>query len=593
MAFVDIAGQPLDFELLFPDRGATTATDHPLSDFLYLLLTNLPGETAQQQKDIAATIGDVLQFLDTPISQYFDNAWAVDTVSSLKTLGSVVPEGRQPRPPKPPKTPTPPPTVRNNFIELVWSSIASSGGETFVIENSVNVPAQGQLQASVVVNNNQNLITLRYTLTGIDFNWSYTNFNQPGFDLTFDVQLDINIDLPVVPGDRISITTTLQTLNMDLSATDLSSNFDRILYNVLTGSDLGNGLFNNGSTIIDTSSVLNVNTLQGTLNFIAQAAQATAALGFTSVAASIPSNFLKIELVHPVDAGPQAWLTSKPPFPILETAAISTVAEASAGDMIQVACSSFPVAESAQLTLIWTDTTTGPPKWSDVSWGSWGGTQQNVRISRSGFNDGGNTYTATSLKPNTFYRFSVQDEDVLTMTPPSNAVLGLTSGSDVVSFYLVQGIQETFIGNATIPPNKSFTSAFTAPLTIPDTQPSGDYTLSAQQAGQEIASAPIHIVGQGDSPIPIITAADRIIAGNPMTVTFSGFNAGPVNVYIDSPDPPGISLGTTTSPGPDQTWEFTVAWPVDVPTQSVLYAQVDDESQPPASTPVTTLPIPQ
>ena len=61
MAFVDVTGQPLDFELLFPDRGATTATDHPLSDFLFLLLTNFPGETAQQQKDIlAATIGDVL-----------------------------------------------------------------------------------------------------------------------------------------------------------------------------------------------------------------------------------------------------------------------------------------------------------------------------------------------------------------------------------------------------------------------------------------------------------------------------------------------------------------------------------------------------
>jgi hypothetical protein len=427
----------------------------------------------------------------------------------------------------------------------------------------------------------------------MDFNWSYTNLNQPGFDLKFDLQLDVTIDLPVTPGDSIFLSYQLTLLNMNLSNTDLNASFDRSLYNAVIGSDLGNGMFNNGSETIDSSSQINASKLQGSIATIPKIGKLAAAQGFTTVTASIPSNFLKIDIAHPVNPAPQAWLTTNPPFPILSTPEISTVAEASAGETIQVSCSWFPVAQSNQLTLVWMDTTQVPPLWSDVTWGPWGGLQQKARYPRNGFGDGLNTYTAKPLTPNTFYSFVVQDEDFFTMTPQSNLVVGFTSTNDIVNFYLVQGIQQTSIGTATLTATNSFVSFFTASLTIPTSQSTSDYTLSAQQLGQNIASTPIHIVGKGDSPIPVITAANEVMAGNPLTITFQGFNAGLVDIYIESPSPPGISLGAATSPGPQQTWEFTVTWPIlNVPRQSVLYAQVEDKSQPAASVSITTLSIP-
>jgi hypothetical protein len=78
VSFIDIAGQSLDFELLFTDSGANTATDHSLKKFLFLLLTNFPGGTPQRQKDILSTIDDTIQYLKISLSQYFENAWAVE-----------------------------------------------------------------------------------------------------------------------------------------------------------------------------------------------------------------------------------------------------------------------------------------------------------------------------------------------------------------------------------------------------------------------------------------------------------------------------------------------------------------------------------
>lgn len=151
MSFVDIIGQPLEVELFYANKGQDTPVDHAILEFLFFLKSQ--GETMDQQQN---TIKDINKFLSTPLSDYFDKAWAVDLTSS------VIPEGRQPHPKPPKPTPKPlPPTIRNTVIDRIWAAIGSAIGDAFVIQKLVNVPFKGPLQAAVVTGQNPQVL-LRY-----------------------------------------------------------------------------------------------------------------------------------------------------------------------------------------------------------------------------------------------------------------------------------------------------------------------------------------------------------------------------------------------------------------------------------------------
>lgn len=170
-----------------------------------------------------------------------------------------------------------------------------------------------------------------------------TNFTQPSIDLKFDIWLQIVIGIPPSPGELFSLTSTIEVQNISV-ATDLFRILTPFLFQIFFGGDLT--VFSNGSVTIDETSQLNLSQLTGALAFIPQVRLSASALGFKTLTASIPSNALKIQLIHPQDDGPQAWITSRPPFPILSTAYMTTVPEASAGNTIQVSCFDFPVAQS-------------------------------------------------------------------------------------------------------------------------------------------------------------------------------------------------------------------------------------------------------
>jgi hypothetical protein len=175
------------------------------------------------------------------------------------------------------------------------------------------------------------------------------------------------------------------------------------------------------------------------------------------------------------------------------------------------------------------------------------------------------------------------------ITPQSNTLTITTGSSDKLEFYLVQGNKQWPLSSTT---TLGTSSTISLSLTIPSSQPAGSYNLSAQHLSTQLASTPIQILSS-TSQNPIINLnTDRIMTGSPLTIAFQGFNAGLVNVLVETSSGYNVTLGEPTSPGTGS-WTQTYTWPQNVVIgNSIVVGQMADRSQGPAEAQIITLATP-
>ena len=541
---VTINGTPLGVQFSYYPTATAQPTIVPI--------TSIPGLTIPPA---------LLPFLQLPLSQVLDDVWSKNLDSSGQTL-------------------------RDRTISEV-TGIINTNLPFGATASSLNLLATGTLQAAV----SGNTIYLSYQLLGnsvavkldktftiifvtetVEFDWT----------LTFDLELLIAINIPNQPGP-ITTTAQLQVENAQLHSTNFLADVADALSGLIDVLTFGNvNVIGNIETTVDNQSYTgpDLGDLTPAISELSVIWIGAQQYGFTKLVGIIQGDQLILQFEHPLDPAPVVYglfdgLPSGVPSLIGPGITLSAL-EVDVGQTLVVDGTNFPVPTS--ISIGWTDTTSGTVTESLVNW--FQGPNPPVlnppvpvnanskAIVRTGSSDGRNQWTAYGLNQNATYYFQVADKDLLTQTPYS-ALAPFTTGSesDVVQIYLQPqaGGPQTLIGNGTL----TNSPTFSATVTIPTESP-GWYNVIAVPASGASAQAPVLINAAGTGPMPIIQSAPYVTVGGPFDVTFSGFPAGTVSVYIDSP---ANTVGTTVSPGPGQFGPVVFTWPSGDLGEHSLYAQ--------------------
>jgi hypothetical protein len=557
---VTINGTPLGVQFSYYPDPTGPPTVNPI--------TSVPGLTIPPA---------LLPFLQLPLSQVLNDAWSKNTDSSGQTLRD---------------------RTTTQVTSLINSNLPS--GAT---ASSLNLMTTGTLQAAV----SSNTIYLSYQLLGnsvavkLDETFSFiiTETIELDWTLTFDIELLIALNIPNQPGP-IPITAQMQVENAQLNATNTAAKVADALASFVDFITFGNiNLIGDVETTVDSQSYTapDLGDLTPAISELSVIWIGAQEYGFTKLVGLIQGNQLILQFEHPLDSGPVVYgLVNGEPIgvPSLIGPSISLSAlEVDVGQTLVVNGTNFPVPTS--ISIGWTDTTSGTVVESLVNWFPGPSppvlnppvpaTASTEIITRTSASDGRNQYTAYSLEQNTTYYFRVADKDLLTQTPyGAFAPFTTGSGSDIVEIYIQPqaGGPQTLIGNGTLTSSPNFSATVTIPTETP-----GWYNIIAVPAGGQSAQASILINAAGTGPTPIIQASPPYVTiGNSIDITFSGFPAGTVTVYIDSLTPSTDILGTTTSPGPALFGPVMFTWPDGAVGQYNVYAQGVSG---PASAPVTIL----
>jgi hypothetical protein len=183
---------------------------------------------------------------------------------------------------------------------------------------------------------------------------------------------------------------------------------------------------------------------------------------------------------------------------------------------------------------------------------------------------GGLVFTASNLKPNTPYQFSVREQDQLTITAWSKPLIITTQASEQVKLWLDQTTASPVGTVALGTGNAMYSSPWTTPISIPANTPAGNHTLNAQVevTGSPVASATITVVGAQQAPQQMLVVLDptsgnvltepSVVATYPVKVRGEGFLPGVVKLYVDSASGQLLTQATV-----DKTGMFTptFSWP--------------------------------
>lgn len=546
---VNITGTPLGVQLLFADKGSPTQTAHPLAPYEADL--NLPP--------------NLLTLLQTPLSQFGDQVWSQNTDSSGQTM-----------------------LDRTSALvskELVTQSPSGKGPYNI----SVSLTTTGILRAIVL---DGTTIYLSYEINGNSASWTVHN-TQFGFipdislNLTFDLELLIQIVIPTQAGLSLTTTTSANIENANIGGANIIADIEIAVAGLLSAlQDQPINIFQSAEGEIDSAgsgATVDLGNLSTLLAAVPTAWLQALPYGFTQLTALIQQQELFLQFGHPQDPAP---IVVNAADRLHLPAAISTNPEVQAGSSLIVTGTNFPLAQASTIYIGWQDTISGTVTESDINWGQAGGPPQpQVTISRNG-NDGKNLYIASNLAPNSTYDFSVRDQDFLTETPFSQPPFPVTTTStDLIEFYLVLGVQQWNVGSTTL----TTTGSFSAPITIQPGQAPGMYNLVAMQGSPPIAATPLQVVGAGQPLPPVIqvegTSANspaELIEGSLFILSLQGFQPGMVSVFVDSPA--GQLIGTTASTS-TSTFTASFVWPAFEGAHNV-YAQGSDATQPPATCPV-------
>lgn len=260
---VDITGQVLDLKLYYADKSSSkqVQTDHDLAPFLSLL--NIPPT--------------LLTFLQTPLSQTFDDFWSQTKDSNKQTSHDCV-------------------------TTEITNALAGS------LENvSVNLVTSGPLRAAVVYEETQaTTLYFSYELTGNSLSAAIPHkrfllVGDASFRLTFDIEVLIKIDIPQVYGS-ITMTPSLHLKFADNPiGTDLDDDTFQLISNVLPGlkQSLEDTISAQAANIpFDFSTISNLATDLTTAWSNAQS------YGFKQLTALISQQQPVLRFIHPIDLAP-------------------------------------------------------------------------------------------------------------------------------------------------------------------------------------------------------------------------------------------------------------------------------------------------
>jgi hypothetical protein len=333
------------------------------------------------------------------------------------------------------------------------------------------------------------------------------------------------------------------------------------------------------------------------VNQLSSAFAAAANFGFLSLGVDIESpppptgvpsgNTVVFRLGHAVDPAPLVVNALAPPVQSLFHPIIGTSAPAvDAGGQLGVTGSDFTPSPMNQLSITWTDTTSGVVSESDIQWGLWPSNNMQpstaqlppISVMRTNAYDGGNHFTTpANLTPNKSYFFSVRDRDFpLTCTDFSPPLVIQTAVSDQVRLLLNYNNTSAMVGSATL-----MGGNFSAQITIPSTVPPGQHLLRAVTGSQQ-ASTTIQVLAPGHALSPVLQVLDPntdiAYTGTPgveatYTVLVRGTNflPGTVELFVDSAS--GQSLGSLTVHNNGMFQGPTLPWPVGVIGNHSIFAR--------------------
>jgi hypothetical protein len=511
---VDITGTPLGFLINFVAKGATAPQDISVLSFANAL--NLSQALVTE--------------LQTPLSQIGDQVWSQDKDANGKTMRD---------------------RASATIVTQLSSSVTKALGSGFSAYNiSTNLPATGILRSIVVGEN----IFLSYELIGVGVSFSLTTpitggpISDPNFTATFDAELLIIITIPPSPG-QFNLTSTVNIENANVSPLGPIAGLAVIglqVFQFIMGQP--NNFFEEATGQIDSSGGIitaNVGPFSAMLAQLSSAWQQAIPYGFRQATAFIDQNAraLNVRLTHPVDPAPVPVNAADPTYPSLFQPSLGTSTSCvEPGGSLNVTGTNFPIGQANDLYIGWQDTTSGNVTQSDITWGPagdpmhpTGGPMQTVTKTRNPSDDG-NSLALTNLVPNTAYLVAIRDQDLLTETAFTQPAITIsTQITDIVHILLEYGATQWSVGSGQL----TATGTFTTTVDIPADLTPGTYSLKAVLGGTEIKATDIEVASACKTRIEVIdptsnTVQTGVVETYSFTLRGDGFEAGTVNIYIDS-----------------------------------------------------------
>jgi hypothetical protein len=548
---IDITGTPLVILLNFAPKGGSGPQDFSVLQFAAVL--GLPQALLAQ--------------LQTPLSQTGDQIWSQNTDANGKTM-------------------------RDRASAAITSNIASAvsaQGSGFSAYNiSASLPATGTLRSIVLTGalsspDLSQIIFLSYELIGVSASFTSTTpytgglIPDPSYSVTFDVELLIQIGIPSSPG-QFTLTAGVNIENADISASNWVAGLGDAVATVLQIlSGQPGSLFQAAEGQINSSGGgvnVDLGPFSAILTQLSSAWLTALPFGFMQLAAFIDpgARTLNIRLTHPADPAPLPVNAAVPAYSLFNPLLGTSTSCVEPGGSLTVTGTYFPVAQANALYIGWTDTTSGTVSESDITWGPSGSPMPPPVTKPRNGNDGGNSLAFTNLVPNTTYLFAVRDQDQLTETPFTQPPVAIaTQTTDIVDLLLEYGATQWPVGTAQL----TATGSFAAPAQMPDNLMPGTYTLAAVLNGAQLASTTIEIEAACQTHVEVINpVSNTVLTAVEETYSFTlrggGFEAGTVNVYIDSPS--GTSLGAASiSSGTE--FQAAFIWPQGVTGTHSIVAQ--------------------
>jgi hypothetical protein len=356
MGSSDIQDTPVQITLFFVNADSPPPPQpHPLGGaagtiIRTILLAQLPQSAADALN----------QLLSTPLDQIFDQAWN---------------------------------QLQGTAQNMAQRAVQSAQPNAYNV--SAAFPSKGTLSAAVG-NVSPGLLdtlppgtpamqlTFSYSLPGVNLSFSETtsgifgSWADPSYNLTFDAEIEIAIAVPNDTTIPLGAKAEFLAQNMQASA----GNFFAVLIGIediisqwLSNQPIGS----TGSRLQDQIIGINVPQLQQLFGELSSGFAAAAGFGFLQLGGQIntnpppqtpPGNTVEFDLTHPFDAGPVVANALAPGVPSLFPPQIGTSApEVNAGSQLGVNGTNFPAAQSNQLAITWTDTTSGNVAQSEAQWG--------------------------------------------------------------------------------------------------------------------------------------------------------------------------------------------------------------------------------
>lgn len=492
---------------------------------------------------------DLKAFLKKPLSETFDQIWNGDTNAAGLTLLQ---------------------TVAAGIPAKVYAATKKAGAEAYDV--SVNLPPQGVLSASAdnPTSARPGQVLLNYTIASceVSFRTPIPVLTDPSWQLDVDAVVAISSPVPLLPC-TLTPTAALTAQNPNIVPENDTAEIGEYLSILETSLGLP-GFLDASAYGADLSQSLPLKKLSPLTDALAKASQPLQQLGFLLFSAEVVPNpnRLVLRITHPIDAAPKVWNAAVPQGPTLTTPPVLGLSRSQvpsgAATAVTVTGTHFGESQMNQLTIEWTDTTSGQLTESDIEYrvaatGSTpSGTITPKTLARSP-GDNRNTFTKTGLVKNTKYEFRVRDADFLTYTHYSDWLAITTADTDTVDLYLS--------GNATAIGTAQLTTgapSWSTNVTIPASTPPGVHTITAKVAGKVLATVSITVLAAGASPTPVLEVIDpqtQAVMSDPSTIpggTFTlhgeGFPTGPVGITL--PGFPAIAVLFCTA---DANGDFTQA----------------------------------